>query len=430
MTFSPGGKIRASGANHESQPSRPFSAVALAKACVGLQESLGAVFRSSGPEADPEPQPQGAQRQCRNPSLFHGHLPRRLIVEPSGHPRGADEIGSTAGPLAFRGDDAWILFTSDTPRTGEGRSGTPSERTWSRPSTPAAPFVISPWPSPWPRPSSSPRAALWQARWPWPWPLGALVAGWGAFNCTVLLHEALHRNVFSGPSPRLYTLVEWCYALPTAISPAQFTRWHLDHHAQLGSPDLDPKRHRLSPKRNERLLKFLYFTPALFVIYFRAARLETATLPCFSATEDRPRAPRRAPRPSRPRAGALVRRRGLGRGPRLRPAALRRVPGALRPQPPGPALRRHTPGPCGLVHAREVLAAVGCGLPLVGPPPGAPRLSRRALLRPASSHAGLAPLLDRHGVPERGFFQLLWLYLAKNRPPHSDWDLAGSPTDA
>ena len=39
----------------------------------------------------------------------------------------------------------------------------------------------------------------------------------------------------------------------------------------------DPKRARLSPRRNERWLKVLYFTPALFWIYFRAAAKETAT---------------------------------------------------------------------------------------------------------------------------------------------------------
>ncbi|HJW96392.1 MAG TPA: fatty acid desaturase, partial [Thermoanaerobaculia bacterium] len=38
----------------------------------------------------------------------------------------------------------------------------------------------------------------------------------------------------------------------------------------------DPKRHYLSPKINARWLKALYFTPALFPIYFRAAAKETA----------------------------------------------------------------------------------------------------------------------------------------------------------
>jgi fatty acid desaturase len=56
-------------------------------------------------------------------------------------------------------------------------------------------------------------------------------------------------------------------------------RWHLTHHAELGDPEADPKRHYLSPKINKPWFKLLYFTPALFPIYFRAARLETASYP-------------------------------------------------------------------------------------------------------------------------------------------------------
>jgi len=46
-----------------------------------------------------------------------------------------------------------------------------------------------------------------------------------------------------------------------------------------GDPEADPKRHYLSPKINKPWFKLLYFTPALFPIYFRAARRETATYP-------------------------------------------------------------------------------------------------------------------------------------------------------
>ena len=69
------------------------------------------------------------------------------------------------------------------------------------------------------------------------------------------------------------------YATPSGISASQFTRWHLDHHAELGSDEDDPKRHHLSPKVNARWYKLLYCTPALFPIYFRAARRESATYP-------------------------------------------------------------------------------------------------------------------------------------------------------
>ena len=66
---------------------------------------------------------------------------------------------------------------------------------------------------------------------------------------------------------------------PSGISASQFTRWHLDHHNELGSATDDPKRFHLSPKRNARWYKLLYFTPALFPIYFRAARAEAQGYP-------------------------------------------------------------------------------------------------------------------------------------------------------
>jgi fatty acid desaturase len=107
----------------------------------------------------------------------------------------------------------------------------------------------------------------------------ALVLGLVVFDGTVLLHEVVHKNVFDGDRPRLYRLLGLLYALPSGISPTQFTRWHLDHHAELGSSTDDPKRAHLSPKRNVRWLKLLYATPALFPIYFRAAHRENATYP-------------------------------------------------------------------------------------------------------------------------------------------------------
>ncbi|HEX8151914.1 MAG TPA: fatty acid desaturase, partial [Thermoanaerobaculia bacterium] len=78
---------------------------------------------------------------------------------------------------------------------------------------------------------------------------------------------------------RTYRALGLLYAIPSGISASQFTKWHLDHHAGLGSDDDDPKRHYLSPKLNARWLKALYFTPALFPIYFRAAARETASYP-------------------------------------------------------------------------------------------------------------------------------------------------------
>ena len=105
----------------------------------------------------------------------------------------------------------------------------------------------------------------------------AVVAGFAVFNFTVLLHEVVHRAVSIKPSDRLYRILGLLYAVPSGISASQFTRWHLDHHAGLGSDTEDPKRHYLSPKINARWLKLLYFTPALFPIYFTAAAKETAS---------------------------------------------------------------------------------------------------------------------------------------------------------
>lgn len=113
----------------------------------------------------------------------------------------------------------------------------------------------------------------------WLWIPSALLAGFAIFNFTVLLHEVVHHTVFEQQNARKNRALALLYAVPSGISASQFTRWHLDHHAGLGSYEDDPKRHWLSPKRNARWLKLLYFTPALFFIYFRAARQETSSYP-------------------------------------------------------------------------------------------------------------------------------------------------------
>ncbi len=107
----------------------------------------------------------------------------------------------------------------------------------------------------------------------------AFAQGFTVFNFTVLLHEVVHHAVFERRRPVAERLLGLLYAIPSGISASQFTRWHLDHHAELGSSDGDPKRHHLSPKVNARWYKLLYASPALFPIYFRAARKETATYP-------------------------------------------------------------------------------------------------------------------------------------------------------
>src|SRR4051794_23812113 len=107
----------------------------------------------------------------------------------------------------------------------------------------------------------------------------AFVQGFTVFNFTVLLHEVVHHTIFDRRHATLERVLGLLYAVPSGISASQFTRWHLDHHAELGSEEDDPKRHHLSPKVNARWYKLLYCTPALFPIYFRAARRESSTYP-------------------------------------------------------------------------------------------------------------------------------------------------------
>jgi fatty acid desaturase len=107
----------------------------------------------------------------------------------------------------------------------------------------------------------------------------AFVQGLTVFNFTILLHEVVHHTIFERRRTVAERILGLLYAVPSGISASQFTRWHLDHHAELGSAEDDPKRAHLSPKVNTRWFKLLYWTPALFPIYFRAARRESATYP-------------------------------------------------------------------------------------------------------------------------------------------------------
>jgi len=108
------------------------------------------------------------------------------------------------------------------------------------------------------------------------WLPAALLLGFVIFSFTVLLHEVVHQAVFRRRNVAANHLLAWLYAAPSGLSPSQFTRWHLDHHAELGTEDRDPKRHHLTPKRVRRWYKALYLTPALFPIYFLAAAREAS----------------------------------------------------------------------------------------------------------------------------------------------------------
>jgi fatty acid desaturase len=121
--------------------------------------------------------------------------------------------------------------------------------------------------------------ALWHVTSPILWWPVAVLQGFTFFNMTTLLHEVVHRSVFDERRPGWNRALGLLYAMTSGISASQFTRWHLDHHDNLGSWEDDPKRHWLSPKRNARWYKLLYCTPALIPIYFRAAASEARSYP-------------------------------------------------------------------------------------------------------------------------------------------------------
>jgi fatty acid desaturase len=121
--------------------------------------------------------------------------------------------------------------------------------------------------------------ALWQTRYPLLWIPAVILQGFTFFNMTVLLHEAVHNVIFHRRRDGWTRALGLAYAITSGISASQFTRWHLDHHDNLGSNDDDPKRHWLSPKRNARWYKLLYCTFVLIPLYFRAAANETRTYP-------------------------------------------------------------------------------------------------------------------------------------------------------
>jgi fatty acid desaturase len=119
--------------------------------------------------------------------------------------------------------------------------------------------------------------ALWRLHNPLLWVPVAVLQGFTFFNMTTLLHEVVHNSIFATTQKGWDRVFGLAYAMTSGISASQFTRWHLDHHDNLGSYEDDPKRHWLSPKRNARWYKLLYCTPVLIPLYFRAAAQEVAT---------------------------------------------------------------------------------------------------------------------------------------------------------
>lgn len=248
----------------------------------------------------------------------------------------------------------------------------------------------------------------------------ALIQGFTIFNFTVMLHEVVHSAVFRTQRPRAMRFLGLLYSIPSGISATQFTRWHLDHHNELGSPTADPKRFHLSPKRNARWYKLLYFTPALFPIYFRAAAKEAATYP---------EALRRAIR--RERLAAI----GFHLG----------ILGALLWIDPAMALRVHAVPVFLVFPIAFVLNRLGqhydvnprdpaqwSTLVRANPfwrvaflhssyhlehhyYPGVPLYNLHRL------HRLLQPFFAHRGMRGTGYARLLWGWLVRNRAPHTNW---------
>jgi fatty acid desaturase len=235
-----------------------------------------------------------------------------------------------------------------------------------------------------------------------------------------MLHEVVHHAVFRRSRPGWERLLAWVYALPSGISASQFTRWHLDHHRELGSATDDPKRFHLSPKRNARWYKLLYLTPALFFLYFRAARRESATYPA-----------------------ELQRRIRLER--RVTVAFHLAVVGSLLAASPALALRAYAIPVFLVFPVAFTLNRIGQHYWVnPGDPanwstlvkshpfwnvaflasnfhlehhyfPGVPLYNLRRL------HGLLRPFYDQRGLRAHGYGELLWHWLVRNATPHADW---------
>jgi fatty acid desaturase len=256
---------------------------------------------------------------------------------------------------------------------------------------------------------------------PLAWVPLAFVQGFTVFNFTVLLHEVVHHAVFARRRPRAERALAWLYAVPSGISSTQFTRWHLDHHAELGSNDDDPKRHHLSPKVNARWYKLLYASPALFPIYFRAARRESATY--TADMQSQIAVERRVSMATHLLALAAI-WTAFGAGAALRAYivpvffvfpiafALNRLGQHYDIDPSDPAkwstlVRGHWFWDFAFLNSNYHLEHHYF--------PGVPFYRLPALQR------ALTPLYARHGMRWRGYGGLVYGWLIENRPPHTNW---------
>jgi fatty acid desaturase len=259
---------------------------------------------------------------------------------------------------------------------------------------------------------------------------GSLVTGACLFLTTILLHEQTHGLIFRRHRPGLERLLGLCYATPAGLSASQFGRWHGDHHAHLGELGQDPKRTHLSPQRNARWVKLVFFTPLLFPRYFAAARTAAAGYP-----------PALRRRIAGERLLALVVHGGWVTGLALLNGWSGVVLGYLIPLwlvfPVVFALNR-----LGQHYHIDHRHPDKCGSRVDGNPlwqllflwsnfhlehhyyPRVPFYRLPALNR------ALRPYFQRIGWPSRGYAWLLWQWLGRNRQPHSLWQDASDKPEA
>jgi fatty acid desaturase len=268
---------------------------------------------------------------------------------------------------------------------------------------------------------------LWHLTHPLLWVPLAILQGFTFFNMTTLLHEVVHRSVFAGSQPRLNRALGLAYAITSGISASQFTRWHLDHHDNLGSSEDDPKRHWLSPKRNARWYKLLYCTPALMPLYFRAAANEARTYPApLRRTIRRERTATILIQLSV--AAALFAFGGPGVMARVWavpyflvfPVAftLNRLGQHYDIDPSHPLKWSTVMKPSRFWDFLFVYSNYHAEHHYFQ---NVPFYNLRRL------HLGLRPLYERLGLKRHTYREIVWQWFVLNKPPHTDWEVAAEP---
>jgi fatty acid desaturase len=269
--------------------------------------------------------------------------------------------------------------------------------------------------------------ALWKLENPLYWIPIAVLQGFTFFNMTTLLHEVVHNSVFHATRRGFDRALGLAYAITSGISASQFTRWHLDHHDNLGSYEDDPKRHWLSPKRNARWFKLLYCTPVLMPLYFRAA-----------ASEARSYEPELRRRIQRERLATIVIQLSVaallwtfgGPGAMVRiwlvpyflvfPVAftLNRLGQHYNIDPSHPLKWSTLMKPSRLWDFLFVYSNYHLEHHYF---PRVPFYNLRKL------HMRLRPLYERLGLKPHTYREIVWQWFVLNRAPHTDWELTGAP---